>query len=425
MISIPDTATLHPQVQTLPDGHSLFLFPSDSTPLMRIDLLHEAGSAYQPQLLCAAATEHLFTVASDDMDAAQVSEFMDYRGIIVEHSADVFASRTTFYFLRRYFDQLLPVLQGLLRHPAFPQEDFDIWRRRKQYDLQERAMKTREVARRLYYQTLFGTDHPLGRHAEPVDADRLMRDTVVSYFRERYAFGADIVLSGSYDPQFCIDRLCPAFVPPLRNPSVMSGLPPATQTLAMPRTVCTAVPGAVQTSLRIGRILPLQWDDPEYAMLMLLTTILGGYFGSRLMGNLREDKGYTYGIYAHTQIYRGTIVFLIMSDVAGGIAKAAEDEVRKELQRLCDSPVGDAELHTARQVVVGDFLRSVDGIFERAERFCNMHAARVDEHLTDNLRAALAAATPSLLQETARRWLCPDQMLYCRAGTADDSEPAR
>ena len=420
MIAIPDPATLQPRVQQLPDGHRLFLFPTDTTPLLRIDFLHEAGPAYQPQPLCAAAAGHLFTVASAGRDADHVSEFMDYRGIIVEHNVDILTCRTTFYLLHRYLGELLPLLRDLLRQPAFPQGDFDVWCRKKQRDMQEQAMKTSSVARRLYYQTLFGADHPLGRYAQPEDALRLGRRAVVDYYRQRYSHGADMVLSGCFDPGVDLNALCADVADETAIPKVIPALGPEDGSESVEHTVGVSMAGAVQTTLRAGRVLPLRWDDPEYARIMMLTTILGGYFGSRLMSNLREDKGYTYGVNARTQIYRGAIVFYITTDVAAGTAQAAEDQIRHELQLLCDAPVPDAELDTVRQVMAGDFLRSVDGIFERAERYCGMLATRVDERLTDHLRDALASTTPADLLATARRWLRPDQMLYCRAGSPSD-----
>lgn len=176
------------------------------------------------------------------------------------------------------------------------------------------------------------------------------------------------------------------------------------------------IAGSVQATVRVGRLLTLTWDDPDYAKLMILVTILGGYFGSRLMSNLREDKGYTYGIYARTQIYRGAIVFYTSADVAGDAVEAAEKEILFELQRLVDEPVPEEELALVRTVLAGDFLRSVDGIFERSVRFIDMWGTDVTERLTDNLRLALETTTPADLQRLAATHLAPSMMTVCRAG---------
>lgn len=415
MISLPSTDSLRSQTYPMENGHTLYVLPSASTELVRLDLIHEAGSAYQPQLLCAAATNRLFTLATAGMSASEMAEFIDYRGIVVEHNPDIFTCTTTFYLLRRYFDELLPVVETMLREPAFPLPEFETFIKKRHQELLASQQKTADVARKLFYQNLFGADHPLGRYAEPDDALRLRRETVAQYFVERYPYGADVVLSGNVDDA-AITRL-------LRSSEIQrgKGRDDKPSTLAQPvplsqKSFSAHIPSAVQTSLRVGRVVPMTWDNPDFPLLMLLTTMLGGYFGSRLMSNLREDKGYTYGIYARIQIYRGVSVFSIATDVAGGVADDAEKEIRHELQRLCDELVTDDELQLVKTVLTGDFIRSVDGIFERAERLCHMLSTHVTEHFTDNLRAALENATPTRLQEVAQRVLQPDLMLFCRAG---------
>ena len=412
MISLPDTRTLLPQEHPLAGGHKLYAYPSSSTALVKLDLVFEAGSAYQPQPLCAAAASRLFAVASDMMDAREVAEFMDYRGIIVEHNSDVLTSTTSVYFLRDYLNELLPVLQQLLTRPAFPQEDFDVYCHKRKQEIQAAQQKSSEMARRLFYQTLFGDAHPLGRYASPDDADRLTRDAVLNFFHERYT-DMQMVVSGNVDEKL-IERLSD-----LRGSISGAGLSKISSLTGYPVTGgrrSQKISGAVQTTLRVGRVLPLCWDEQDYDRFMILTTLLGGYFGSRLMGNLREDKGYTYGIHARTQIFRGVIVFYITTDVAAGTADAAEEEIRHELQRLCDEPVGEDELQMVKTVLAGDFIRSVDGVFERAERLCSMMSTGVTETFTDNLRQALQATTAEQLQALARRLLQPDMMLYCRSG---------
>ena len=134
------------------------------------------------------------------------------------------------------------------------------------------------------------------------------------------------------------------------------------------------------------------------------------------MRNIREDKGYTYGIYARTQIYRGCIVFYITADVAANTADDAIGQVFHEIEQLAHEPVSDEELTLVKNVLVGDFLRSVDGIFELSSRYCDMQANGIDERLTDNLRTAIKDTTATELQELAQRLLRVEDMTVCTAG---------
>ena len=152
-------------------------------------------------------------------------------------------------------------------------------------------------------------------------------------------------------------------------------------------------------------MLPLAWSDPDYARFLVLNTILGGYFGSRLMSNIREDKGYTYGIYSMTQVFRGSVVFYITADVAADVTQAAVDEVFCEIRRLQDEPVPQEELELVRNYMMGDFIRSIDGTFELSERYRQMVATDVTEQLTRNLLDAIQHVTPERLQSLARTYL--------------------
>ena len=415
MISIPPTDSLLPRSHRLANGNKLYFFPSASTELVKIDLVSESGSAYQTQTLGAAAANRLYTVAGGNMSSAQLSEFLDFRGIIVDSNNNVTHCSTSFYTLSRHLDDLLPVLDALVHRPLFPEEDFEIYCRERKQKIASSQLRSADMARRLYYAALFSDRHPLGRYATPDDVDALTLDAVKCHYAERHRVGdLMIVLSGHVD-----DALLKAVDDRFGHETPSANLPRTTfaGTPLLPPSRCDMpIAGSVQATVRVGRQLSLAWDDPDYARLMILVTLLGGYFGSRLMSNLREDKGYTYGIYARSQIYRGTIVFYISADVAGNAVDAAEKEILHELQRLVDEPVTDDELNLVRTVLAGDFIRSVDGIFERSARFIDMVGTDVTERLTDNLRQALATTTPADLQRLAAEHLAPQMMTVCRAG---------
>ncbi len=415
MISIPETALLQPQRHTLDNGNVLFCLPTETTSMVRIDLLFEAGSCYQPMKLCATMANQLFYQASKRRKAIEVSEFMDYRGIIIERSTDVYQSGISIYSLKKHLPDLVPLLHELLNEPAFDEEDYNVAKKRLRQELLAAAQRSSSVARRMFYNALYGEEHPLGRYATADDVDRLELESIKKFYFERYRLPElTIVMSGgcdSSDISLMNKYFGNAKVDELNEP--MSYTDPE---LVNSGHFSQKIEWAVQSSLRIGRILPIRWDSMEYARFMLLTTALGGYFGSRLMSNIREDKGYTYGIYARTQLYRNSIVFYIITDVSGNDADAAEQEIFNEIRRLQQEPMDDEELDTVRNIMAGDFVRSVDGIFERATRFCDMYGAHIDDKLTDNMRLALATTTPDDIMHLAQKYLLLDQMCICRAG---------
>ena len=408
MLTIPETNLLRPRLV-----NGVYTFPSDNTELVKMDLLYEAGSAYQTKKLCATAAAQMFSVATSAMDSAALSEFMDFRGILTESDCQVYQATVTFYFLRRYADDLLPVVADMLRGMAFSKADFDVWKKRRRQEMLSALQKPDAVARREYYRALFGAGHPLGRYATVDDLDILSADDVRRFFDDYYRPDRlTVVVAGAVDTMLLesVGKYI-AIAAPLAKRDL---LPSATRTGE--DTVHVHIPNATQTAIRVGRLLPFGWESEEYARFVLLTTILGGYFGSRLMSSLREDKGYTYGIYARTQIYRGAIVFYVTANVASGRSADAVGDIMLEFEKLSRQAVPDEELRLVKTVFAGDFMRSVDGIFERSARFCDMYATGVTELLTDNLRDVMSSATAESIQKTAESLLAPSEMTVSTAG---------
>lgn len=406
---------LTPKTHLLPNGNSLYLFPSDALELVKLDITVEGGSCYQTKMCLAQAANQLFGEATLEHEAAWVAEFMDFRGITLERMADICTGNVSFYFLRKYAEELLPLVREMFEQPCVTQQLFEAHKAKRWLQLSQNFQKTSYVARNIFYEQLYGPEHVLGTYARPEDVEALTQDDVSAFIHEHYRLGeAHIVLSGSIDEELL--SLCDKYLVGEKTQNQESRFVcPQVRDFA-PHKVHQPMPNAVQSSLRIGRVLPYTFDDMEYARFMVLNTVLGGYFGSRLMGNLREDKGYTYGIYSQTQIYRGNIVFYIAADVAGEATDKAVEEVLKEMERLRKEPVETEELQRVVHYMEGDFIRSIDGVFERSERYRQMVATDVTEKFTENYHEALQTITPEQLTDIAQRILSPETLTIVTAG---------
>ena len=423
MLHIPSLEPLIPKTHTLPNGSTVYLFPNDNLELVKLDFTVEGGSAHQSAMSQAHAANTLFGEATQLHTAEEMAEFMDFRGIVAERMIDTCTGNVSFYFLRRYADELLPLIREMFDRPLVPQSLFDAYRSQREQQIRANFQKTAYMARLAFYEQLYTFEHPLGAYAHPEDVAKLTLDHVSAFMQEHYRLeAAHIVLAGQIDDELLalVDRhLSPAITSEphprvvLSNPSKSlnresindCGSHSSQFTVHGSQSIHVAMPSAVQTSLRIGRVLPLAWSDPDYARFLVLNTILGGYFGSRLMSNIREDKGYTYGIYSMTQVFRGSVVFYITADVAADVTQAAVDEVFCEIRRLQDEPVPQEELELVRNYMMGDFIRSIDGTFELSERYRQMVATDVTEQLTRNLLDAIQHVTPERLQSLARTYL--------------------
>lgn len=421
--SLSDSAlfdNLVPRQYRLSDGRPLLYFVSSNLPLVKLDFTFEAGSIYQDKKCQSAAASQLVCQAGARHTAAEVAEFFDFRGIIVERGADVCTGSVTVYFLRPYAEELFMLLRELFDDPVVTEQAFAAHVAKRRMQLLSGQQKTSVRARNAFYEAVCGPAHPLGRHAQPADADSLSIDDVRRFIRDRYSLSqASLMLGGDIDEELL--RLADRYFSSPLSVAVPPALAlPASEPLALgPEGLeMIEMPQAVQSTIRMGRVLPFAWDSEECALFSVLNTVLGGYFGSRLMTNLREDKGYTYGIYSQMQVYRGAIVFFLTADVAAESTSAALYEICAELERLCAEPVAPAELQRVCSYMRGDFLRSIDGIFEISERCRQMTATGCDERITRRLLETLRIVTPQHLCSLAQQMFAPGSLVTIVAGPA-------
>ncbi len=422
-IEYPNVAELlTPQRHSLDGGAPLLLFPTESTDLVKIDFVRDAGYLHQPQMLCAAACTKLSTVATTAMDARILSRYLDERGAVVDASTALFTSTITLYMHRRNAEELVGVMADMVKSPALQEEDFEVWRGAKQQELLTRRQLTSAQTRRVWYEMLFGPFHPLGRTASVQDLEELTVQALREY--HTHLMGGcrgQVVVAGNVDERLrdTVSRCFSPLLPPASEETVPSILTTPTRRRSHP------LAEAQQTTLRIGRVIPGQSREcyPDaWAMPTMVASIMGGYFGSRLMSNLREDKGYTYGISAHVQSYRGKRIFFVQADVAAGTAADAVKEVMAELARMGNEPVPQEELERVRNVLAGDTMRALDGVFERADRYGDIVEAGEIDCMKATFADALQSITPDRLCRFASQWFCPDDMAVALAGPPDDCE---
>ena len=404
MLQPPSIQPLIPQQHTLPNGNTLHLFPNDAIGIVKLDITLEAGSAYQTLKSQAHAANQLFGEATSIHSAEHIAQFLDFHGIVVERSADVCQSNISYYFLRKFADQLLPLIAETFQQPFVTPQLFQSYLSRRTNQISTNLQKTSYQARNRYYQLLYGFQHPIGTYALPADLQHLTLQAVQDFIHLHYSLAhAHLILSGPIDDQLL--ALADQYLAPTSTTAPTAPLPLTVTPQPYVPTSHITLPNNVQSTIRIGRLLPFPWHSLDYTRFMVLNTLLGGYFGSRLMSNLREDKGYTYGIYSQTQIFRNSIALYITADVAAQSTPDAVHQIFQEINRLQQEPVTDAELDRVRNYMMGDFIRSIDGTFEISERYRQMVSTQVDERLSTNLMETLADVTPAQLQTLAQSTL--------------------
>ena len=391
------------QTVTLSNGIRLWTIHAGTQPLIRLSLVFRAGTRYQSAAFTASAALNLMSEGTARYTAAQIAELFDFYGIYYDTSIDRDYAVVTVSCLSRFLPKTLEILGEILFEPQFPPRELEIYASKRKQQLLIEREKPSYQARELFSQGLFGADHPYGRSSAAAEYDALTTDLLRNFY-ETYYTGGNLfaVVSGDLPTAHVetirafLDRFT-ATVPPA-DP----GVPPthSTPLLREKRD------GALQSSIRIGKVL-FPKGHPDFNGMQVAATVLGGYFGSRLVKNLREEKGYTYGIYSAMLNMQHTGYFAVASDVTASATDDAVAEILREVERLRTEPVPAAELEMVRNIIIGEMMRILDGPFGIADvTIENVQCGATNEAVSaffDEVRSI----TPERIRSLAEQWLDP------------------
>lgn len=398
--------------QHLKNGIDLYTLPSDDFEVLRISFVFRAGSAVQQVPFSASAAANLLAEGSRDMSGAEIAERLDYYGSWYDVNLDRDYAYINFAALSKFFDPTLAVAEQILLHPTFPEEELRSYCAKRKQRLAIERTKVDVEAREAFAKALFGAGHPYGISSDEAEYDRLTRDAVVAFHTAHYtAENCFVVCSGrigTHERQ-AIAALAERI--PQRANVAHTDFPAPETT----HSVFVEHPGAVQSSLRLGRVLfPRQ--HPDFAGMQVVATALGGYFGSRLMQNLREEHGYTYGTVAAMVNFEQTGYFAVATQVGTDVTQAALQEIYREIERLGAEPMSEEELGLVRNMMVGEMMRVLDGPFGIADvTIENILCGTDNTIIGENIRR-IRHITPDEVQRLARHYLRREALVTVVAG---------
>lgn len=400
----------------LNNGIDLFSLAAGSQEIVKIEFIFRAGMYQQPASLIASTTNTLIETGTKSYTANQISDGVDFYGSFLELQVEQDFASLTLYSLNKYLSESLKFVEEILKYPTFPADEFQIHINNKR---QKHAINTQKVsvlARRKFSELLFGSKHPYGIDVVDADFDRINLQEVKAFFDKFYTHKNCTIIASGNLPAGISDTLNSFFgndnwgnsTEPIRSVSV------APQTSLQTKHFVHK-DDAIQSAIRIGRVL-FNKTHPDYFKFQVLNTILGGYFGSRLMANIREDKGFTYGIGSGVNNLVHSGVFYITTEVGSDVAQQAIDEIYKEVAILREKLVDANELETVRNYILGNFLRSVDGPFALADKFKSIWEFGLDYSFFDNYFDAVKQVTPNEIRDLANKYLQEKDLLECVVG---------
>ena len=363
-LTTPSDISLHePLRRTLPNGVTIHTLCAAEFEVVRVSFVFRAGSAQQRKAFVATSTANLLSEGTRDMTSQQIAEQFDFYGSYFDVNVDRDYVYISFCSLSKYFRQTLAVAEQILLHPLFPEEEVASYREKRKQRLRIERMKVETEAREAFARALFGPAHPYGITWPETAYDDLTRDDLLDFYARHYtARNCFVVCSGAADAAV-VDAVAEvAGQLPAGADRAAEPFPPAVTTphVAVPHA------GAVQSSIRIGRLL-FGRNHPDYVGMQVVAMLLGGYFGSRLMQNLREANGFTYGVVAAMVNLEREGYLAVATQVARDATDRALAEIYREIERLRTEPVAEEELSLVRNMMTGEMMRILDGPFGIAD----------------------------------------------------------
>jgi predicted Zn-dependent peptidase len=393
---------------TLTNGVEVYAIDLGKVDAMMVSWIFEAGNSYEPGNGVAAAVNTLLKNGTRTRKAFDISEYFDYYGAYLNRAAHHETAELTLHCLNQYFGELVPVIAELVTESVYPEEELAIYKKNAQQRLQVNLKKNDFVAGRLIDSYLFGEEHPYGRFSKPEDFERLNREVLMDFYRRHYQNGTCRIIAAGKLPADLIPLLEKYFgALPLRKPATGATAPQfPIQPAVQKKYRVSNDPDGVQGSIRIARNFPNR-HHPDFQRVQVLNNVFGGFFGSRLMANIREDKGYTYGIYSYLVNNRQESALMISTEAGKEVCEATIAEVYKEMKLLREEPIEEEELQMARNFAIGTVLGDLDGPFHVASRWKSILLNGLDENYFREGIRIVKTITPEELRELAVKWLDP------------------
>jgi predicted Zn-dependent peptidase len=334
--------------------------------------------------------------------AKQIADIIAFYGASLECNQGFDRASLTLYCLSHHFQNLLPFIHEVLTTSTFPDAELDLLKKRTIQNISIEKQKNNFLATYILTQNIYGQNHPYVTSMDEYEVDAVLRDDIANFYNTNYNLSeAEIILAGDFNE---VD------IAKTKEYFSSIGSKTFTQTnlqkdaLKDNQTHFLEKPEKLQSSIRIGCSWPLI-NNIDFPKLSLLNKILGGYFGSRLMKNIREEKGFTYGIFSAVSPKEKDTLFYIGTDVNYQNTEETVSEIYKEIKVLQEELISEEELSTVKAYTIGKFINDSATIFDQSDKYRTLITHQLPANHYSNYLNTLQNVTPLELQELANTYL--------------------
>lgn len=392
---------------SLSNGVELFYINGGAEEVVQVDFVFKAGNVFENKNGVAAATNFLLKNGTTSKNAFAINEFFEYYGAFIKCSCYSETATVTVHCLSKYLSVLLPVLREIFTEAIFPENELAIFKQNRIQFLSVSLLKIDFVANRTIDEYLYGTQHPYGRSSNKEDIESTTREDLINFYQQFYLNGHCRIFAAGQLPADFETQLETHFgdLPIHQEPPVILY---KTEPNPQKKQQISIDEKGVQGAIRIARPFPNR-HHPDFQKVNVLNTLFGGYFGSRLMANIREEKGYTYGISSYLENYVESSAWMISTEAGKDVVDATIKEIYNEMKILCSEPIDQEELLLVKNYMMGLNLSYLDGPFHVLGRWKSLILHGLDEKYFYSSIQTIKTITSEELQILANKYLNPDE----------------
>ncbi len=394
-----------PQTLLLKAGIPLFVLNAGQQPIIKLELVFENGTWHEPSNGVAYFTAKMLLEGTQHKSAQDIARYIDQYGASLEAKVQPDRCSITLITLSKYLEPMLILLAELLLDPAFAEQRLDHLKHLTIQALKVDDEKSSHVAHKKFKEVLFSAAHSYGKSLTAAAIAAITPTHLKQYYDCQLLAGCCIFMSGRIDEQDIVMvqrhlQALPMHASYSQSPS--SAVQPPAQVHLLQK-------GRLQAAINMGKVLFTK-NHPDYLPMLFLNTLLGGYFGSRLMHNIREQKGYTYGIYSRIIALKYTSYLVIATEVMQEFTQAVCQEIEQEIKALQTTPVPQEELQKLRNYMLGDFLSEVNDPFSVMEKFKAAHLYGLDQQYYEHFYDTISHINSAHIMALANQYLPTDSL---------------
>lgn len=408
-LSIPDEQTV-----VLDNGLTLHTLSGGDQDVMRLNIIAEGGTSECKNQCEASFAAELLREGNSLLDSDQIADLVDYNGAWFNSSASSHFTTLQISGLTSKLDVLAPIIVDSFVNPSFPKNAFEIIRSkgaaRQRLNLSRVSFIANADNRRL----IAGANHPEAQVPSPEEIENIRIESLIDFHKKIVnAKHTHAYLCGRFSHNV-VNSLCRHLekIPACDSPSPLNIVP------YDPLAPCTSEidkPGSLQSAVAMS--LPaVPRNHPDYNALRMTVTALGGYFGSRLMMNIREDKGYTYGISSALMGSRDGSSITISAQCDNRYTRALIEEVKAELLRMASEPLSADELSRLKFNLASDLASTLDSPMTMMDYYELRRTVGIPDDYFEARQKTLAMISPDIVCEMAARYLHPELLRISIAG---------